>query len=64
MPTNSQIAFFFANSLLLGAGLSTAAPFQDYLEDHCIDCHDSATAKGDFDMEILSIDMTRDLLSA
>tara|TARA_B110000305_G_scaffold209509_1_gene242481 strand:- start:8152 stop:8826 length:675 start_codon:yes stop_codon:yes gene_type:complete len=53
MPTNSQIAVLFANSLLLAGGPSSAAPLQDYLEDHCSDCHDSATAKGDFDMEIL-----------
>ena len=40
-------------SMSLGLGTAVAAPIAEFLDNHCIDCHDSATEKGGLDLEPL-----------
>lgn len=60
-PTSSLL---ISGTFFLTGLLCQAAPVQDYLETHCLDCHDSATTKGDFDLELLSTEFKREEVAA
>lgn len=50
----------FCLALLVLSSVVQAGDLQTFIADHCIDCHDEATKKGDLSMESLSADITAD----
>jgi mono/diheme cytochrome c family protein len=55
-----QTRFPLVALLLFGASKVTAAPpepLAHFLEDHCVECHDSRTKKGGLDLDALSLEL-------
>ena len=38
---------------------AATSPIHSFIDQHCIDCHDDSTAKGDFDITALTFDLSR-----
>ncbi len=59
---NSLLLCAFSGAMIesaRGDAVAKPAALQHFIEASCLDCHDSETAEGGFDLESLSFDLTR-----
>lgn len=62
--THRTSKLILGGAIFLLGNLCQGQQVQEYFENHCLDCHDSASTKGDFDLELLSTEFKREEVAA
>ena len=64
LPISKYVLTISVFSVLIAAGRSLSAGTEipkiayEFLENHCLDCHDALEQKGDFNLEELAFDLS------